>query len=311
MGATAWRLGWWAPVAPALAPDAIIDPRVHGPLLAALADGAPLDGIGQARLDGLVSYGLVTPARPRTDATTRVPLRPRFPVIGADAAVPVRELTGRLGVEMARLLAGEWSRLEVEYEPFRAIAHRLAPAAGAGAEPAASGPAAAFLVVGGLLLDLGVRRQLRRLGICAPPFGGAFVWLVEGSDDAAGSWFARTTPLPGRGSLIRFGRPAAPGWDVAAMEPEAAPALPAKREPGLTATVEALGHPVARLVAGWVPELEAAAPPGTAPDGAYLAWAYSLALDAALAALAGRGLIALPPGDVLAVRAADPVLAAS
>src|SRR4030095_10537576 len=43
---TAWELGWWAPVPPAVEPDELVDPAVHGALLSAVADGAPLDRLG-------------------------------------------------------------------------------------------------------------------------------------------------------------------------------------------------------------------------------------------------------------------------
>src|SRR6266536_1020098 len=92
---------------------------------------------------------------------------------------------------IVRLLAGEWSRIEVEYEPIRTTV------------PGAGAPAVAFLVVGGLVLDVGVRRLLRLEGLAAPPFGSAFVWLAEGESHAvAGAWSARVTSLPGRGHLI-------------------------------------------------------------------------------------------------------------
>ena len=35
---TVWRLGWWAPLPPALEPDDVVDPTVHGALLSAVAD---------------------------------------------------------------------------------------------------------------------------------------------------------------------------------------------------------------------------------------------------------------------------------
>jgi hypothetical protein len=306
MSGSAWRLGWWAPVTPALAPHDLIDPIVHGPLLAALLDGAPLDGIGRSRLEGLVAAGLVLPGR------AGAPPQPRFPVVPAAQVADVLAESAKLGALIARLLAGEWSRLEVEYEPVRRLAPKLVPPAHSAGAPFSPGPAAAFLVVGGLLLDRGVRRQLRREGLIAPPFGAAFTWLAEGDEGAAGIWFARSTPLPGRGTLIRFGRPGSAGWDAAAAAPAAAPALPAKGEPEISDLIEALGSPVARLVTEAAPALERACPSAAQADpGAYLAWAYTLAADAALTALAGRGLVDFPPGGAVAVRVADPVLAAS
>jgi len=282
----AWRLGWWAPLPPPLDPASVIDPEVHGPLLAAAAAGSPLDPVGRSRLDGLKTAGLV-------DAG----LRPRFPVVPAGGVAPVRAAARSLGAAAARLLAGEWSRIEVEHEPLRR------------AVPGRTGPAAAFLVVGGLLLELGVRRLLRREGLAAPPFGAPFVWLVEGDEGAAGLWTARCTQLPGRGWLIRFGRPGSAAWQAAEVEPEAAPALPPGREPALADLVDALASPVARLVAESLPALERARPrpPGEAP-GAFLAWSYSLTVDAALTALAGRGLVEFPAEGAVAVRTAEPVL---
>ena len=153
----AWQLGWWAPVPPAVEPDELVDPAVHGALLSAVADGAPLDRLGQHRLESLKAAGLAT-----ADG------RPRFPVAPAAQAKAVAEAGGDLGRALARLVAGEWSRIEVEYESVHAALASPAPGA------------AAFLVVGGLLLDLGVRRLLRRQGLAAPPFGSAFVWLAEG-----------------------------------------------------------------------------------------------------------------------------------
>src|SRR5215213_536873 len=125
-----WELGWWAPVPPALEPDELVEPGVHGDLLSAVAEGAPLDRLGQHRLESLKAAGLAT-----ADG------RPRFPVARADQAKAVAETAGDLGRAMARLVAGEWSRLEVEYEPVHAAMASPAPGA------------AAFLVVGGLLLD--------------------------------------------------------------------------------------------------------------------------------------------------------------
>ncbi len=288
MRTQAWRLGWWAPLAPAVSPDDLVDPATHGDLLAAVAAGAPLDRLGQHRLDALKAAGLAG-----SDG------RPRFPVARADQAKALRGAADDLGGGMARLVAGEWSRLEVEYEPVRATV------AGPG------GPAAAFLVVGGLLLDVGVRRLLRRQGLAAPPFGSAFVWLAEGDAAAAGTWFARATALPGRGSLVRFGRPGVPEWAAAEAEPEAAPALPTAREPGLRELIEALGWSVVRAVEDSLPALDPIRRriPGTDDEGAFLAFAYTLAVDAAVAALAARGFIAPPDPPVAAVRVTDPALA--
>ena len=86
---TDWRLGWWAPLPPALEPDDVVDPTVHGALLSAVADGAPLDRLGQHRLDALKAAGLAT-----ADG------RPRFPVARAAQAKAVvielaRAVTGR------------------------------------------------------------------------------------------------------------------------------------------------------------------------------------------------------------------------
>jgi hypothetical protein len=260
---------------------------VHGALLSAVADGAPLDRLGQHRLESLKAAGLATPDG-----------RPRFPVAQAAQAKAVAETAGDLGRAMARLVAGEWSRLEVEYESLHAAMASPAPGA------------AAFLVVGGLLLDIGVRRLLRRQGLAAPPFGSAYVWLAEG-DGTAGGWFARVTGLPGRGSLIRFGRPAAPAFQLAAADPESAPALPAALEPALRELCEGLGWSVVRLVEDALPALDPVRRrvPGAEDEGAFLAWAYTLAVDEALDRLAARGLLTPPPNDVTAVRVTDPVLA--
>ena len=282
-----WELGWWAPVPPAVEPGELVDPGVHGALLSAVADGAPLDRLGQHRLESLKAAGLATPDG-----------RPRFPVAQAAQAKAVAETAGDLGRAMARLVAGEWSRLEVEYESVHAALASPAPGADA------------FLVVGGLLLDLGVRRLLRRQGLAAPPFGSAFVWLAEG-EGAAGSWFARVTGLPGRGSLIRFGRPDAPAFQLAAADPEAAPALPAAIEPALRELCEGLGWSVVRLVDDALPALDPVRRrvPGADDEGAFLAWAYTLAVDEALDRLSARGLLTLPPTDVTTVRVTDPALA--
>jgi hypothetical protein len=303
-----WELGWWAPVPPAPEPDELIEPGVHGTLLSAVADGAPLDRLGQHRLESLKAAGLAT-----ADG------RPRFPVAPAAQAKAVAETAGDLGRAISRLVAGEWSRLEVEYEPVHAALTTPAPSAGAlaaapGAASGAPAPAAsgvaAFLVVGGLLLDLGVRRLLRRQGLAAPPFGSAFVWLAEG-EGAAGRWFARVTGLPGRGSLIRFGRPGATAFALAAADPEAAPAVPAALEPALRELCEGLGWSVVRLVEDALPALDPVRRrvPGADDEGAFLAFAYTLAVDEALDRLAARGLLTPPPAGVTAVRVTDPALA--
>jgi len=287
--AEAWHLGWWAPLAPAVDPGELIDPSVHGELLAAVAAGSPLDHLGQARLATLKGVGLAGPDG-----------RPRFPVARAEQAKALRAAASDLGRAMARLVAGEWSRLEVEYEPVHATV----------AGPHESG-SSAFLMVGGLLLDLGVRRLLRRQGLSAPPFGSAFVWLAEGEREAAGVWFARATPLAGRGYLVRCGRPAAPGWTALGVDPEAAPALPPAREPALRELAEGFGWSVVRLVEDAMPALDPVRRriPGADDEGAFLAWAYTLAMDAALEALTSRGLVAPPLDGALAVRVTDPALA--
>ena len=293
-GGTAWRLGWWAPLPPALDPGDVVDPTVHGALLSAVADGAPLDRLGQHRLDALKAAGLAT-----ADG------RPRFPVARAAQAKAVADAAGDLGRAVARLLAGEWSRLEVEYEPVHAtVAGHALQSSSQG------GPQAAFLVVGGLVLDLGVRRLLRRQGLAAPPFGSAFLWLAEG-ERAAGTWFARVTGLPGRGNLVRFGRPDTPAWELAAVDPEAVPALPAAREPALRELSEGLGWSVVRLVEDALPALDPVRRriAGGEDEGAFLAWAYTLAVDEALERLTDRGLVAPPSTGVVAVRVADPALA--
>jgi hypothetical protein len=285
--AEAWHLGWWAPLTPAVDPDELIDPSVHGGLLSAVAAGAPLDHLGQRRLATLKGVGLAGPDG-----------RPRFPVARAEQAKALRAAAADLGHAMARLVAGEWSRLEVEYEPV-------------GANLAGHPPATAFLVIGGLLLDLGVRRLLRRQGMAAPPFGSAYLWLAEGDRDSAGIWFARATPLAGRGYLIRAGRPDAPDWAALGVDPEAAPALPSAREPGLRELTEGFGWSVVRLVEDAMPALDPVRRriPGADDEGAFLAWAYTLAVDAALAGLSGRGLVAPPLDGALAVRVTDPALA--
>ena len=294
----AWELGWWAPVPPALEPDELVDPAVHGSLLSAVADGAPLDRLGQHRLESLKAAGLATPDG-----------RPRFPVAPAAQAKAVAETAGDLGRAMARLVAGEWSRLEVEYEPVHAALS--SPAASLDDEPGSPAPGvAAFLVLGGLLLDLGVRRLLRRQGLASPPFGSAFVWLAEG-EGAAGRWFARVTGLPGRGSLVRFGRPDTPAFQLAAADPESAPALPASLEPALRELCEGLGWSVVRLVEDALPALDPVRcrVPGAEDEGAFLAWAYTLAVDEAVDRLSARGLLTPPPTAVTTFRVADPALA--
>jgi hypothetical protein len=294
----AWELGWWAPVPPALEPGELVDPAVHGALLSAVADGAPLDRLGQHRLESLKAAGLATPDG-----------RPRFPVAPAAQAKAVAETAGDLGRAMARLVAGEWSRLEVEYEPVHAALS--SPASSLDDETDSPAPGvAAFLVVGGLLLDLGVRRLLRRQGLASPPFGSAFVWLAEG-EGAAGRWFARVTGLPGRGSLVRFGRPDTPAFQLAAADPESAPALPASLEPALRELCEGLGWSVVRLVEDALPALDPVRRrvPGAEDEGAFLAWVYTLAVDEALDRLSARGLLTPPPTAVTTARVADPALA--
>src|SRR5215207_573389 len=113
----AWELGWWAPVPPALEPGELVDPAVHGALLSAVADGAPLDRLGQHRLESLKAAGLAS-----ADG------RPRFPVAQAAEAKAVTETAGDLGRAVARLVAGEWSRIEVEYESIHAALASPAPA---------------------------------------------------------------------------------------------------------------------------------------------------------------------------------------
>jgi hypothetical protein len=289
MSSDPWYLGWWAPMPPAVEPDELIDPPVHGPLLAAAGSGAPLDRLGQARLDVLKAAGLATPEG-----------RPRFPVAIAEQAESLLAAADDLGGAMARLLAGEWSRIEVEYEPVRTTI------AGFGE------PTIAFLVVGGLVLDVGVRRLLRLQGLASPPFGSAFAWLAEGESRAvAGLWSARVTPVPGRSHLVRFGRPDALQWELAALDPEAAPALPASREPALRALVEGIGWSMVKLVEDAAPGLDPQRRriPGSDDDGGFLAWAYALAVDAALDNLSARGLLAPPIEGVVSIRVADPALA--
>jgi hypothetical protein len=294
----AWHLGWWAPLAPAVEPDELIDPGVHGGLLSAVAAGSPLDHLGQRRLASLKGVGLAGPDG-----------RPRFPVARAEQAKALRAAATDLGRAIARLLAGEWSRLEVEYEPVHAIVagatHHAPQGSGSPPNPAA------FLVVGGLLLDLGVRRLLRRQGLAAPPFGSAYVWLAEGEREGAGVWFARATPLAGRGYLVRCGRPDAPAWSALGVDPEAAPALPPAREPALTELAEGFGWSVVRLVEDAIPALDPVRRriPGADDEGAFLTWAYTLAMDTTLESLAGRGLVTLPATGALAIRVTAPALA--
>ena len=290
----AWHLGWWAPLAPAVEPDELIDPSVHGGLLSAVAAGSPLDHLGQRRLASLKGVGLAGPDG-----------RPRFPVARAEQAKSLRAAATDLGRGIARLLAGEWSRLEVEYEPLHAIV------GGSARDLSPSSNPAAFLVVGGLLLDLGVRRLLRRQGLAAPPFGSAYVWLAEGEREGAGVWFARATPLAGRGYLVRCGRPDSPAWSALAVDPEAAPALPAAHEPALTELAEGFGWSVVRLVEDAIPALDPIRRriPGADDEGAFLTWAYTLAMDTTLERLAGRGLVTLPATGALAVRVTAPALA--
>ncbi len=286
-----WHLGWWAPQPLAVEPTDIVDPHVHGPLLAAAGDGAPLDPLGQARLGALKAAGLATAKG-----------RPRFPVARAELADSLRAASSDLGSAIARLLAGEWSRIEVEYEPIRTSV------------PGAGAPAVAFLVVGGLVLDVGVRRLMRLEGLAAPPFGSAFLWLAEGESHAvAGAWSARVTSLPGRGHLIRFGRPDASHWGLAVVDPEAAPALPPAREPGIRALCEGIGWSVVRLVADALPGLDPIRRriPGAEDEGAFRSWAYALAVDAALDNLSARGLLAPPIEGVVSIRVTDPSLAGS
>src|SRR6266704_1619793 len=203
-----WHLGWWAPQPLAVEPTDIVDPHVHGPLLAAAGDGAPLDPLGQARLDALKAAGLATPKG-----------RPRFPVARAEQADALRAATG--------------------------------------------------------------------------------------------AWSARVTSLPGRGHLIRFGRPDASHWGLAAVDPEAAPALPASREPGIRALCEGIGWSVVRLVADALPGLDPVRRriPGADDEGAFRSWSYALAVDAALDNLSARGLLAPPIEGVVSIRVADPALA--
>ncbi|MFL6186051.1 MAG: hypothetical protein ACJ745_14760, partial [Actinomycetes bacterium] len=138
----------------------------------------------------------------------------------------------------------------------------------------------------------------------------AFVWLAEG-EGAAGRWFARVSGLPGRGSLIRFGRPGVPAFQLAAADPEAAPALPSSLEPALRELCEGLGWSVVRLVEDALPALDPVRRrvPGADDEGAFLAWAYTLAVDEAIDRLSARGLLTQPPAAVTALRVTDPALA--
>ena len=283
----AWELGWWAPVPPALEPGELVDPAVHGALLSAVADGAPLDRLGQHRLESLKAAGLATPDG-----------RPRFPVAPAAQAKAVAETAGDLGRAMARLVAGEWSRLEVEYEPVHAALS--SPGPGGGGLPGRRRAAA---------------RPRGAAAAAAPGPGLAAVWqrvrVAGGGEGAAGSWFARVTALPGRGSLVRFGHPDAPAFQLAAADPEAAPALPAALEPALRELCEGLGWSVVRLVEDALPALDPVRRrvPGADDEGAFLAWAYTLAVDEALDRLSARGLLTPPATAVTTVRVADPALA--
>jgi hypothetical protein len=68
---------------------------------------------------------------------------------------------------------------------------------------------------------------------------------------------------------------------------------------------------VVRLVEDALPALDPVRRrvPGAEDEGAFLAWAYTLAVDEALGRLAARGLLTPPTSGVMAVRVADPVLA--
>jgi hypothetical protein len=68
---------------------------------------------------------------------------------------------------------------------------------------------------------------------------------------------------------------------------------------------------VVRLFANALPTLDPVRRriAGGEDEGAFLAWAYTLAVDEALERLTDRGLVAPPPTGVLAVRVADPALA--
>jgi hypothetical protein len=68
---------------------------------------------------------------------------------------------------------------------------------------------------------------------------------------------------------------------------------------------------VLRLVADAIPGLDAVRRriPGTEDEGAFRAWAYALAVDAALENLSARGLLAPPIDGVVSIRVADAALA--
>ena len=72
-----------------------------------------------------------------------------------------------------------------------------------------------------------------------------------------------------------------------------------------------LGWSVVRLVDDALPALDPVRRrvPGADDEGAFLAWAYTLAVDEALDRLSARGLLTLPPTDVTTVRVTDPALA--
>lgn len=274
-----WCLGWWAPIA-SLAPAAdIVDPGVHGPLLAALAEGAPLDGVGRERLGSLRAAGLLGP----DDS-------PRFPVCAEDRSDRARVIAETLGSAAGRVLAGEWSRLQVEYESLQ---HSLAEAD------------AALFVVGSLVLDVGVRRLLRQAGIAAPLFGSELLWLVEGGHGAAGQWRTRTRRLNAGDYLVYVA-----GEGASTALDRAPGPLSAAQETTLRDLVEAMTRPLLHLIEGAVDQVGDAARtiPGGDPS-AVMAWVWSLALDVALASLASRGLLAVPKQGWIGARVADPVLA--
>jgi hypothetical protein len=95
------------------------------------------------------------------------------------------------------------------------------------------------------------------------------------------------------------------------VDPEAAPALPTSREPALRELSEALGWSVVRLIEASLPAFDPVRRriPGGDDEGAFLAWTYTLAVDAALDGLAARGLLAPPIDGAVAVRVSDPALA--
>jgi DNA-directed RNA polymerase specialized sigma24 family protein len=101
-----------------------------------------------------------------------------------------------------------------------------------------------------------------------------------------------------------------PAFQLAAADPEAAPALPAALEPALRELCEGLGWSVVRLVEDALPALDPVRRriPGADDEGAFLAWAYTLAVDEALDRLSARGLLTPPATDVTAVRVTDPAL---